>query len=77
MGVCALVVQQADMSALRLLEALLVSLPQTLLQTYILLSSDQGLCSPGEWSVEMSVIHAIAGRANYVPGANSLSLMRP
>lgn len=60
MGMCALGLQQADMSALRLLEALLISLPQTLLQTYILLSSDQGLYSPGEWSEEMSIIHATA-----------------
>uniref|UniRef100_A0A3B3ZCI9 XK-related protein n=1 Tax=Periophthalmus magnuspinnatus TaxID=409849 RepID=A0A3B3ZCI9_9GOBI len=33
------IMQQADVSALRLLEALVVTLPQTLLQTYVLISS--------------------------------------
>ncbi|XP_061098422.1 XK-related protein 5a [Conger conger] len=42
----AAVMQQADVSALRLLEALLLTLPQTLLQTYILVTTDVGLLSP-------------------------------
>ncbi|XP_048842508.1 XK-related protein 5a [Brienomyrus brachyistius] len=42
----AAVMQQADVSALRLLEALLFTLPQTLLHTYILVTSDVGLLSP-------------------------------
>ncbi|KAJ8410250.1 hypothetical protein AAFF_G00202310 [Aldrovandia affinis] len=42
----AAVMQQADVSALRLLEALLLTLPQTLLQTYILVTTDIGLLSP-------------------------------
>ncbi|KAG9347216.1 hypothetical protein JZ751_004783 [Albula glossodonta] len=42
----AAVMQQADVSALRLLEALLLTLPQTLLQSYILITSDEGLLSP-------------------------------
>ncbi|XP_036406340.1 XK-related protein 5a [Megalops cyprinoides] len=42
----AAVMQQADVSALRLIEALLLTLPQTLLQTYILVTTDVGLLSP-------------------------------
>uniref|UniRef100_W5LXT1 XK-related protein n=2 Tax=Lepisosteus oculatus TaxID=7918 RepID=W5LXT1_LEPOC len=42
----AVVMQQADVSALRLLEALLLSLPQALLQTYLLMTTDVGLLSP-------------------------------
>uniref|UniRef100_A0AAY4D183 XK-related protein n=2 Tax=Denticeps clupeoides TaxID=299321 RepID=A0AAY4D183_9TELE len=41
-----LVMQQADVSALCLLEALTLSLPETLLQSYILFSADMGLLSP-------------------------------
>lgn len=42
------VMQQADVAGLRLLEALLVTLPQTLLQTYVLVATDVGLTSPGK-----------------------------
>ncbi|XP_010887802.1 XK-related protein 5a isoform X1 [Esox lucius] len=42
----AAVMQQADVSALRLLEALVLTLPQTLLQTYILAVTDVELDSP-------------------------------
>ncbi|XP_062324344.1 XK-related protein 5a [Osmerus eperlanus] len=42
----AAVMQQADVSALRLLEALLLTLPQTLLQMYILVATDVGFMSP-------------------------------
>ncbi|XP_048831089.1 XK-related protein 5b [Brienomyrus brachyistius] len=45
-GLSAIVMQQADVSALRLLEALLLTLPQTVLQTYILLTTDEGILSP-------------------------------
>ncbi|KAL0165162.1 hypothetical protein M9458_040915, partial [Cirrhinus mrigala] len=41
------VMQHADVSALRLLEVLLMTLPQTLLQTYALTVTDYGLSSPG------------------------------
>lgn len=41
------IMQQADASALRLLEALVVTLPQTLLQTYVLICTDIGIKSPG------------------------------
>uniref|UniRef100_A0A671PY94 XK-related protein n=1 Tax=Sinocyclocheilus anshuiensis TaxID=1608454 RepID=A0A671PY94_9TELE len=40
------VMQNADLSALRLLEVLLMTLPQTLLQTYALTITDYGLSSP-------------------------------
>ncbi|XP_071006233.1 XK-related protein 5-like [Oncorhynchus clarkii lewisi] len=42
----AAVMQQADVSALRLLEALVLTLPQTLLQTYVLAVTDVELHSP-------------------------------
>lgn len=41
------IMQQADASALRLLEALVVTLPETLLQTYVLICTDIGIKSPG------------------------------
>lgn len=41
------IMQQADVSALRLFEALVVTLPETLLQTYVLICTDIGLKSPG------------------------------
>ncbi|CDQ94117.1 unnamed protein product [Oncorhynchus mykiss] len=44
---CSEIMQQADVSALRLLEALVVTLPQTVLQTYVLICTDVGLSSPG------------------------------
>lgn len=42
------IMQQADVSALRLFEALVVTLPQTLLQTYVLICTDIGIKSPGK-----------------------------
>jgi len=45
------IMQQADVSALRLFEALVVTLPQTLLQTYVLICTDIGLKSPGEQNI--------------------------
>lgn len=41
------IMQQADVSALRLFEALVVTLPETLLQTYVLICTDIGIKSPG------------------------------
>lgn len=43
----AAVMQQADVAALWLLEALVLTLPQSLLQTYIMVSTDVGIISPG------------------------------
>lgn len=46
------IMQQADVSALRLFEALVVTLPQTLLQTYVLICTDIGIKSPGNESLK-------------------------
>lgn len=43
----AAVMQQADVAALWLLEALVLTLPQSLLQAYVVVSSDVGIASPG------------------------------
>ncbi|XP_028294637.1 XK-related protein 5b [Gouania willdenowi] len=40
------IMKQADASALRLLEALVVTLPETLVQTYVLICTDIGIKSP-------------------------------
>ncbi|XP_028858845.1 XK-related protein 5a [Denticeps clupeoides] len=40
------VMQQADVAGLRLLEGLLLTLPQTLLQTYVLVATDVGVSPP-------------------------------
>lgn len=42
------IMQQADVAALWLLEALVLTLPQSLLQAYIIVSTDVGLISPGQ-----------------------------
>lgn len=47
------IMQQADASALRLFEALVVTLPQTLLQTYVLICTDIGIKSPGTERLNM------------------------
>lgn len=44
----AAVMQQADVAALWLLEALVLTLPQSLLQAYIVVSTDVGIMSPGK-----------------------------
>lgn len=43
----AAVMQQADVAALWLLEALVLTLPQSLLQAYVVMSTDVGVTSPG------------------------------
>lgn len=43
----AAVMQQADVAALWLLEALVLTLPQSLLQAYVVMSTDVGIASPG------------------------------
>ncbi|KPP66475.1 XK-related protein 5-like [Scleropages formosus] len=45
-GFSALVMQQADVSVLRLIEVLLLTLPETVLQTYYLFTTDVGILSP-------------------------------
>lgn len=41
------IMQQADVAALWLLEALVLTLPQSLLQAYVMVSTDVGFISPG------------------------------
>ncbi|KAL4623890.1 XK-related protein 5-like [Arapaima gigas] len=45
-GFSAIVMQQADVSVLRLIEVLLLTLPETVLQTYYLFTTDVGILSP-------------------------------
>lgn len=47
----AAVMQQADVAALWLLEALVLTLPQSLLQAYVVVSTDVGIMSPGKMSL--------------------------
>lgn len=42
------IMQQADVAALWLLEALVLTLPQSLLQAYVTVSTDVGVMSPGQ-----------------------------
>uniref|UniRef100_A0A4W5QSD1 XK-related protein n=1 Tax=Hucho hucho TaxID=62062 RepID=A0A4W5QSD1_9TELE len=58
---CSEIMQQADVSALRLLEALVVTLPQTVLQTYVLICTDVGLSSPGTACVSVCVFWFVLG----------------
>ena len=48
----AAVMQQADVAALWLLEALVLTLPQSLLQAYVVVSTDVGIMSPGTPSLQ-------------------------
>ncbi|XP_041928229.1 XK-related protein 5b isoform X1 [Alosa sapidissima] len=73
-GVGNVVMQQADVSALGLLEALLVSLPQTLLHTYILFSSDQGLSSPVSLACGLCLLSLCWALVLY---GRACSLLRP
>lgn len=47
----AAVMQQADVAALWLLEALVLTLPQSLLQAYVVVSTDVGIMSPGKLNI--------------------------
>lgn len=47
------IMQQADASALRLFEALVVTLPETLLHAYVLICTDIGVKSPGKQKAEV------------------------
>lgn len=46
------IMQQADASAIRLFEALVVTLPETLLHAYVLICTDIGVKSPGSQKPE-------------------------
>ncbi|XP_062378180.1 XK-related protein 5-like [Sardina pilchardus] len=73
-GVASVVLQQADVSALLLLEALLVSLPQTLLHTHILFSSDEGLSSPVSLACGLCLLSLCWALVLY---GRACSLLRP
>nr|XP_024659075.1 uncharacterized protein LOC101475985 [Maylandia zebra] len=53
------IMQQADASAIRLFEALVVTLPETLLHAYVLICTDIGVKSPGQY-VGIQVCHSHA-----------------
>uniref|UniRef100_A0A3B5M402 XK-related protein n=1 Tax=Xiphophorus couchianus TaxID=32473 RepID=A0A3B5M402_9TELE len=65
------IMQQADVSALRLFEALVVTLPETLLQTYVLICTDIGVPSVCFAVCLLSLAWAL------VLYARSCSLIRP
>uniref|UniRef100_A0A3B4GIF6 XK-related protein n=1 Tax=Pundamilia nyererei TaxID=303518 RepID=A0A3B4GIF6_9CICH len=69
------IMQQADASAIRLFEALVVTLPETLLHAYVLICTDIGVKSPGT-SVCFAVCLVSLGWA-LVLYARACSLIRP
>ncbi|XP_076011425.1 XK-related protein 5b [Genypterus blacodes] len=68
------IMQQADVSALRLLEALLVTLPQTLLHTYVLICTDIGIKSPASVCFAVCLLSLAWALVLY---ARACSLIRP
>ncbi|XP_013872641.1 XK-related protein 5 [Austrofundulus limnaeus] len=68
------IMQQADASALRLLEALVVTLPQTLLQTYVLICTDIGVKSPASVCFAVCLLSLAWALVLY---ARACSLIRP
>ena len=51
--------QQADVAALWLLEALVLTLPQSLLQAYVVVSTDVGIMSPGTPGLRPAALHSL------------------
>ncbi|XP_054892877.1 XK-related protein 5-like [Poeciliopsis prolifica] len=68
------IMQQADVSALRLFEALVVTLPETLLQTYVLICTDIGVRSPASVCFVVCLLSLAWALVLY---ARSCSLIRP
>ncbi|XP_034750070.1 XK-related protein 5b [Etheostoma cragini] len=68
------IMQQADASALRLFEALVVTLPQTLLQTYVLICTDIGIKSPASVCFVVCLLSLAWALVLY---ARACSLIRP
>ncbi|CAG5854003.1 unnamed protein product [Menidia menidia] len=68
------IMQQADVSALRLFEALVVTLPETLLQTYVLICTDIGLKSPASVCFVVCLLSLAWALVLY---ARACSLIRP
>lgn len=74
MDVYSEIMQQADVSALRLFEALVVTLPQTLLKTYVLICTDIGIKSPASVCFVVCLISLAWALVLY---ARACSLIRP
>ncbi|XP_029701856.1 XK-related protein 5b isoform X2 [Takifugu rubripes] len=68
------IMQQADISALRLFEALVVTLPETLLHTYVLICTDIGLKSPASVCFAVCLLSLAWALVLY---ARACSLIRP
>ncbi|KAK5598590.1 hypothetical protein CRENBAI_007583 [Crenichthys baileyi] len=68
------IMQQADASALRLFEALVVTLPETLLQTYVLICTDIGVRSPALVCFAVCLLSLAWALVLY---ARACSLIRP
>ncbi|KAF7662101.1 hypothetical protein LDENG_00246240 [Lucifuga dentata] len=68
------IMQQADVSALRLFEALVVTLPETLLQTYVLICTDIGIKSPASVCFAVCLLSLAWALVLY---ARACSLIRP
>uniref|UniRef100_H3DK00 XK-related protein n=1 Tax=Tetraodon nigroviridis TaxID=99883 RepID=H3DK00_TETNG len=68
------IMQQADVSALRLLEALVVTLPETLLHTYVLICTDIGIKSPASVCFAVCLLSLAWALVLY---ARACSLIRP
>ncbi|KAM8762913.1 XK-related protein 5b isoform 1-T1 [Acanthopagrus schlegelii] len=68
------IMQQADCSALRLFEALVVTLPQTLLQCYVLICTDIGIKSPASVCFVVCLLSLAWALVLY---ARACSLIRP
>ncbi|XP_068597221.1 XK-related protein 5b [Brachionichthys hirsutus] len=68
------IMQQADASALRLFEALVVTLPQTMLQTYVLICTDIGIKSPASACFAVCLLSLAWALVLY---ARACSLIRP
>uniref|UniRef100_A0A3B4T5X7 XK-related protein n=1 Tax=Seriola dumerili TaxID=41447 RepID=A0A3B4T5X7_SERDU len=68
------IMQQADVSALRLFEALVVTLPETLLQTYVLICTDIGIKSPASVCFVVCLLSLAWALVLY---ARACSLIRP
>ncbi|XP_077451217.1 XK-related protein 5b isoform X2 [Stigmatopora argus] len=68
------IMQQADVAALRLLEALVVTLPQTLLHTYVLICTDIGIKSPASVCFAVCLLSLAWALVLY---ARSCTLIRP
>ncbi|XP_026149799.1 XK-related protein 5b [Mastacembelus armatus] len=68
------IMQQADVSALRLFEALVVTLPETLLQTYVLICTDIGIKSPASVCFAVCLLSLAWSLVLY---ARACSLIRP